>query len=75
MTLSDDEARAISLFQGWWNFHEAGAELDYGKPLNDESPALHYSGNGASCTVFVRDLRALSALLDRITDDADEATP
>ncbi|MFG7180697.1 hypothetical protein ACGYQ5_14310 [Burkholderia pseudomallei] len=70
MTLSEDERKAISLFTCWWAFCEAGCELDDGNPLDDDMVALHYSGNGASCMVFVRDLRALYALLERITFEA-----
>lgn len=75
MTLSEDEQRAISLFTFWWGCCEAGAELDENRPMDDESLALHYSGNGASCMLFVRDLRAIDRVLKRVTDDdqADSA--
>lgn len=48
---------SIDLVVSWWGMVKAHNELA-GKPLHPDELVLHFSGSGASCMVFVKDLDA-----------------
>ena len=53
-----------SLFTCWWGMNEAHLECAGLPPIDDGELVLHFSGSGASCMVFAKDIRLVCKILN-----------
>lgn len=59
-----DRQPSIGLFTMWWSMVKADAELA-GQPIHRDDLILHFSGSGAGCMVFAKDLDAAVEALNK----------
>jgi hypothetical protein len=58
-----DREPNVGLFMLWWEMVKADRELA-GEPIHRDDLVLHFSGSGASCMVFAKDLDSVCAELE-----------
>lgn len=57
-----DLKTSLSLFSCWWAMIEAEREICGDSKIDDDAVILHFSGSGASCQVYAKDIRNIVAL-------------
>ena len=66
---SPDRAGSPELFACWWSMVNAHWECADLPPIHPDDLIFHFSGSGASCMVFAKDITAVCELIKKQTKE------